>query len=159
MSTILPKPTMPANNALAGYGMAFNRSVINFVQRSVISGFELATKIAHARNPAEVFELQLAYWQTQLGLTSQAALEAAAAKRGEPATDTSPREREQVAANPLEVEAESVGKTPRKQNSRERKSVALARSKVDRKTSKAPTAQRVKAKKTSRHKPSRKPKR
>ena len=58
----------------AGQGaVAFNRKIIDFAQRNVNSGFDLAKSLAGAKNLAEMVELQAAYWQKLLDtLTSQA---------------------------------------------------------------------------------------
>jgi hypothetical protein len=57
----------------AGQGAAaFNRKIIDLALRNVVSGFELARKLAGAKNLAEVVDLQVAYWQKQLALPAQA---------------------------------------------------------------------------------------
>jgi phasin len=58
----------------AGQGaVAFNRKIIDIVQRNVNSGFDLAKSLAGAKNLSEMVELQAAYWQKQLNtLPSQA---------------------------------------------------------------------------------------
>ena len=51
----------------AGQGaVALNRKVIEFAQRNINSGFDLAKSLAGARSLSEVMELQAAYWHEQL---------------------------------------------------------------------------------------------
>ena len=51
----------------AGQGaVAFNRKIIDIVQRNVNSGFDLAKSLAGAKNLSEMVELQAAYWQKLL---------------------------------------------------------------------------------------------
>jgi hypothetical protein len=57
----------------AGQGAAaLNRKIIDLALRNVVSGFELARKLAGAKNLAEIVDLQVAYWQKQLALPAQA---------------------------------------------------------------------------------------
>jgi phasin len=58
----------------AGQGaVAFNRKVIDIVQRNLNSSFDLAKKLASAKNLAEIVELQSAYVRQQFdALSSQA---------------------------------------------------------------------------------------
>ncbi len=59
----------------AGQGAAaFNRKIIDIAQRNLNSSFDLAKKLASAKNLAEIVELQSAYVRQQFDtLTSQAA--------------------------------------------------------------------------------------
>jgi phasin len=51
----------------AGQGaVAVNRKVIEFTQRNINSGFDLAKSLAGAKNLSQVMELQAAYWHEQL---------------------------------------------------------------------------------------------
>jgi hypothetical protein len=51
----------------AGQGaVAVNRKVIEFAQRNINSGFDLAKSLAGAKNLSQVMELQAAYWHEQL---------------------------------------------------------------------------------------------
>lgn len=58
----------------AGQGVAaLNRKVIDFTQRNINSGFDLAKSVAGAKSLAEAMELQTAYWRKQLdALAAQA---------------------------------------------------------------------------------------
>ncbi|MGZ5916231.1 MAG: phasin [Methyloceanibacter sp.] len=58
----------------AGQGAAaFNRKIIELTQRNLNSSFDLAKKLAGAKNLAEIFELQSAYVRQQFdALASQA---------------------------------------------------------------------------------------
>jgi hypothetical protein len=58
----------------AGQGaVALNRKAIDIARRNINTGFGLAVSLAGAKNPAEVMELQAAYWRKQFGdLTTQA---------------------------------------------------------------------------------------
>lgn len=58
----------------AGQGaVAFNRKVVDIVQRNLNSVFDLAKSLAGAKNLADIVELQAAYWQKQFSaLTVQA---------------------------------------------------------------------------------------
>jgi phasin len=58
----------------AGQGAAaFNRKIIDIVQRNVSSNFDLAKSLAGAKTLAEMMEVQAAHWRKQFGaLTSQA---------------------------------------------------------------------------------------
>ena len=58
----------------AGQGAAaFNRKIIDIVQRNVSSSFDLAKSLAGAKTLAEMMEVQAAHWRKQFGLlTSQA---------------------------------------------------------------------------------------
>lgn len=56
----------------AGQGAAaLNLKIIDLALRNVVVGFELARKLAGAKNLAEVVDLQVAYWQKQLALPAQ----------------------------------------------------------------------------------------
>jgi phasin len=51
----------------AGQGaVALNRKIIDIAQRNINSSFDLAKKLAGARNLAEAVEMQSAYWRNQL---------------------------------------------------------------------------------------------
>jgi hypothetical protein len=51
----------------AGQGaVALNRKIMNIAERNINSGFDLATRLAGAKNLAEAMELQGAYWRKQL---------------------------------------------------------------------------------------------
>jgi hypothetical protein len=122
---------------------AFNRSFIDLVQRNVISGFDLAKNISEAKNLAEVVELQATYWQRQFGLSSQAKLLevlpslgiSVAADLGAPMEET-PRMKDKRMRSRDDVKVVSVVNTNlRKQKSSDKKSTALAQSKIHRKTS------------------------
>jgi len=52
----------------AGQGaVAFNRKIIDIAERNISTGFDLATRLARAKNPVEAIELQAAYWRKQFG--------------------------------------------------------------------------------------------
>ena len=52
----------------AGQGVvALNVKMIDLAERNINTGFDLATSLASARNPAEVMELQATYWRKVLG--------------------------------------------------------------------------------------------
>src|SRR5262245_9032690 len=52
----------------AGQGaVAFNRKIMDIVERNISTGFDLATRLARAKNPVEAIELQAAYWRKQFG--------------------------------------------------------------------------------------------
>ena len=52
----------------AGQGaVAFNRKIMDIAERNISTGFDLATRLARAKNPVEAIELQAAYWRKQLG--------------------------------------------------------------------------------------------
>src|SRR6476661_6521376 len=52
----------------AGQGaVAFNRKIMDIAERNISSGFDLATRLARAKNPVEAIELQAAYWRKQFG--------------------------------------------------------------------------------------------
>ena len=52
----------------AGQGVvALNVKMIDLAERNINTGFDLATGLAGARNPAEVMELQAAYWRKLFG--------------------------------------------------------------------------------------------
>jgi phasin len=58
----------------AGWGAAaFNRKIIDVARRDLNSGFDLANRLAGAKNLAEIVQLQVAYWRKQFSaLTAQA---------------------------------------------------------------------------------------
>jgi phasin len=58
----------------AGQGApAFNRKIIDIAQRNINSGFDLAKRLAGAKNLSEIVELQTAHWRKQFdALTAQA---------------------------------------------------------------------------------------
>ena len=50
----------------AGQGaVAFNRKIMDIAERNISTGFDLATRLARAKNPVEAIELQAAYWCKQ----------------------------------------------------------------------------------------------
>ncbi|MGA7535453.1 MAG: phasin family protein [Pseudolabrys sp.] len=52
----------------AGQGaVAFNRKIMDIAERNISTGFDLATRLARAKNPFEAIELQAAYWRKQFG--------------------------------------------------------------------------------------------
>jgi hypothetical protein len=52
----------------AGQGaVALNRKIMDIAERSISTGFDLATRLARAKNPFEAIELQAAYWRKQFG--------------------------------------------------------------------------------------------
>ena len=52
----------------AGQGaVAFNRKIMDIAERNISTGFDLATRLARAKNPVEAIELQAAYWRQQFG--------------------------------------------------------------------------------------------
>jgi len=53
--------------------VALNRKIIDFAERNVSTGFDLAMSLAGAKNLAEVMNLQADYWRKQFGnLSAQA---------------------------------------------------------------------------------------
>ena len=58
----------------AGQGaVALNRKIIDIAQRNINSGFDLAKRLAGAKNLSEIVELQTAHWRKQFdALTAQA---------------------------------------------------------------------------------------
>jgi hypothetical protein len=60
-------------NAAGQGAAAFNRKIIDIAQRNVNFGFELAKRLAGAKNLADIAEVQAAYWRKMFAtLTSQA---------------------------------------------------------------------------------------
>jgi hypothetical protein len=52
----------------AGQGaVALNRKVMDIAQRNISTGFDFATRLAGARNLADVMEMQAVYWHKQFG--------------------------------------------------------------------------------------------
>ena len=52
----------------AGQGaVAFNRKIMDIAERNISTGFDLATRLARAKNPVEAIEMQAAYWRKQFG--------------------------------------------------------------------------------------------
>ena len=52
----------------AGQGaVALNRKIMDIAERNISTGFDLATRLARAKNPVEAIELQAAYWRKQFG--------------------------------------------------------------------------------------------
>jgi hypothetical protein len=52
----------------AGQGaVALNRKIMDIAERSISTGFDLATRLARAKNPFEAIEMQAAYWRKQFG--------------------------------------------------------------------------------------------
>lgn len=60
----------------AGQGaVALNRKVIDIAQRNINSGFDLAKRLAGAKNFAETMELQAGYWREQMAVFGKQAEE------------------------------------------------------------------------------------
>ena len=60
----------------AGQGaVALNRKIRDIVERNISSGFDLASRLAGAKNVAEALEVQADYWRKQLGELSMQAEE------------------------------------------------------------------------------------
>ena len=60
--------TWEKSSDAAGQGVvALNRKIVDIAERNISAGFDLATKLAGAKNLAEVMELQAAYWRKQFG--------------------------------------------------------------------------------------------
>jgi hypothetical protein len=132
---------------------AFNRCMIDLAQRNVISSFDLAKKLTAAKTLPEVVELQVAYWQKQFGLTPPAKQSEVPSLGIRVAADVGTRRmKDQVARNMDNAKIERVVNVSlKKQKSTDKKSIALAQSKVHRKTSgERSPAQRLISKKTSR---------
>jgi hypothetical protein len=132
---------------------AFNRRIIDLAQRNVISSFDLAKKLTAAKTLPEVVELQVAYWQKQFGLTPPAKQSEVPSLGIRVAADVGTRRmKDQVARNMDNAKIERVVNVSlKKQKSTDKKSIALAQSKVHRKTSgERSPAQRLISKKTSR---------
>ena len=52
----------------AGQGaVALNRKIMDIAERNISTGFDLATRLARAKNPVEAIALQAAYWRKQFG--------------------------------------------------------------------------------------------
>ena len=52
----------------AGQGaVALNRKIMDIAERNISTGFDLATRLARAKNPVEAIEMQAAYWRKQFG--------------------------------------------------------------------------------------------
>src|SRR4029077_1289879 len=52
----------------AGQGaVAFNRKIMDIAERNISTGFDLAIRLARAKNPVEAIEMQAAYWRKQFG--------------------------------------------------------------------------------------------
>jgi hypothetical protein len=133
--------------SVANHDAAFNLSILDFVQRNLLSGFELAKEITLAKSLGEVVELQMAYWQKQFGLTSHAKQPGVSELGRRGAADGADRQearkvQEQIMPSTRDAKAASSVNTKR-----DKQSVALAESKVHRK--KPPNA---KLRKTSRNK-------
>jgi hypothetical protein len=47
--------------------VAFKRKIMDIAERNISTGFDLATRLARAKNPVEAIELQAAYWRKQFG--------------------------------------------------------------------------------------------
>jgi phasin len=60
-------------DAVGQGAVALNRKVIDIAQRNINSGFDLAKRLAAAKNLAEAMELHATYWRNQISaLQSQA---------------------------------------------------------------------------------------
>jgi hypothetical protein len=136
----------------AGQGAAaLNRKIIDLALRNVVSGFELARKLAGANNLAEVVDLQVAYWQKQLALPAQAEEVRMLASRVStnmvrPTKAHAPRRTKDRVTH--DVNAVSLLKANLKEEtSAAKKPIALAQSKASRKASgRRSAAQRITAK-------------
>jgi hypothetical protein len=52
----------------AGQGaVALNRTIMDIAERNISTGFDLATRLAGAKNLVEAIEIQAAYWRKQFG--------------------------------------------------------------------------------------------
>ena len=52
----------------AGQGaVALNRTIMDIAERNISTGFDLAARLAGAKNLVEVMEMQAAYWRKQFG--------------------------------------------------------------------------------------------
>jgi hypothetical protein len=140
---------------VAGQGAAaFNRSIIDLAQRNVISSFDLAKKMTEAKNLAEVVELQVAYWQKQLGLTSEAKQSEFLSLGIRVAADVGIHRKESRSMDDAKV-VRVVNANLEKQKSTDKKSIALAQPNVPRKGSGGRSAaQRGTIKRTSGKQPS-----
>jgi hypothetical protein len=140
---------------VAGQGAAaFNRSIIDLAQRNVISSFDLAKKMTEAKNLAEVVELQVAYWQKQLGLTSEAKQSEFPSLGIRVAADVGIHRKESRSRDDAKV-GRVVNANLEKQKSTDKKSIALAQPNVHRKGSGGRSAaQRGTIKRTSGKQPS-----
>ena len=47
--------------------VALNRKIMDIAERNISTGFDLATRLAGAKNPVEAIEIQAAYWRKQFG--------------------------------------------------------------------------------------------
>src|SRR6478672_13427809 len=54
-------------DAVGQGAVAFNRKIMDIAERNISTGFDLATRLARAKNPVEAIELQAAYWRKQFG--------------------------------------------------------------------------------------------
>ena len=135
----------------AGQGAAaLNRKIIDLALRNVVSGFELARKLAGAKNLAEIVDLQVAYWQKQLALPAQAEEVRTFASRVSANTvrptkvHATRRTKDQVTHDVIDV---SLLKANLKETSAANEPIALAQSKATRKASgRRSAAQRITAK-------------
>ena len=53
--------------AIGKGAVELNRRMIGIADRTINNGFDLADAIATAKNPAEIVELNFAYWRNQMG--------------------------------------------------------------------------------------------
>ncbi len=71
-------------DAVGQGAITLNRKVIDIAQRNIDSGFDLAKRLAAAKNLAEAMELQATYWRNQISaLQSQAERDAHAVNQGD----------------------------------------------------------------------------
>jgi hypothetical protein len=56
--------------AIGKGAVELNRRIIGIADRNINNGFDLADAIATAKNPAEIVELNVAYWRRQMGYLS-----------------------------------------------------------------------------------------
>ena len=54
-------------DAAGQVAVAFNRKIMDIAERNISTGFDLATRLARAKNPVEALEIQAAYWRKQFG--------------------------------------------------------------------------------------------
>jgi hypothetical protein len=140
----------------AGEGAAaFNRRMLDLAERNVISSFDLAKKLTEAKNLADVLALQVAYWQKQFSLTFHAEETSSlgiSADLASPTKESRSRKQQVMRSMDNAKVVRVVNAHSKKQSSTDKKSIALAQSKVNRKVSGARSApQREPTKRTSGH--------
>ena len=68
-------PSRGGKDALdaAGQGVvALNRKIMDTAERNISTGFDLAARLASAKNLVEAIQMQAAYWRKQSGELSNA---------------------------------------------------------------------------------------